>query len=90
MPDTDNVSPPTAPGAASPRTLSEFDNALEAEWKTYVAVVDIDLQGGRAVNRGGAVPVTLVNEGIVSPDQVAKLTTKAGRAAAGLPDDSKG
>lgn len=88
MPET--VSPePTASVPASPKTVAEFQDALTSEWGTYVAIVPIDLNGARAANPGDPIPVSHVKQGIVSEDQVANINTKAGRAAAGLPE-SKG
>ena len=90
MPET--VSPaPTAATPASPKTVAEFQDALTSEWGTYVAIVPIDLNGARAANPGDPIPASHVKQGLVSEEQVAKRSTKAGRAAAGLPDDeSKG
>lgn len=66
------------------QSLEEYRKAQEAEWGTYVATVPIDIHGGRAFNAGDPVPVSHVNNSVVREDQVAKTTTKAGRAAAGI------
>lgn len=74
---------------ASP--LTDAHQAERAEiYGTYVALVPIDLEGSRAFNPGDPVPVPHVERGIVRPDQVAKTTTKAGRAAAGVEENPKG
>jgi hypothetical protein len=61
----------------------------EKEYGQYVAVGAIDILGARAFNTGDPVPVSHVERGVVTPEQVAKVTTKAGRAAAGI-DETKG
>lgn len=73
-----------------PTTVEDLRKAREAEWGTYVALVPIDLDGVRAFNPGDPVPVTHVTGGVVGDDLVAKTTTKAGRAAAGIDDPEKG
>lgn len=73
---------------AEPTTVEEVRAALAAEYGTYVALAPIDINGARAFNAGDPVPVSHVERGVVSADQVAKTTTKAGRAAAGI--DEKG
>lgn len=70
-------------------TAEELRDALRAEYGVYVAVTPIDINGARAFNEGDAVPVSHVERGVVTTDQVAKVTTKAGRVAAGLPDDTQ-
>lgn len=62
----------------------------EKEYGTYVCHPDpIDIGNARAFNVGDPVPASHVERGVVSLDQVAKVTTKAGRAAAGI-DETKG
>lgn len=63
--------------------------AVDAEYGVYVAVEPIDIGGARAFNAGDSVPTSHIERGVVSDGQVAKITTKAGRVAAGL-DESKG
>lgn len=65
---------------ADPTTVEEMKAALRKEYGTYVAVVPIDILGARAFNAGDAVPVSHVEGGVVSPDQVAKVSTKAAAA----------
>lgn len=77
--------------ADAPTTAAELREAQAAEYGTYVALAPIDLNGTRAFNAGDPVPVSHVDSGVVRADQVAKVTTKAGREAAGIPaDPSKG
>jgi hypothetical protein len=72
-------------------TAQELREQQRAEYGTYVAVTAIDIEGVRAFNEGDAVPVSHVSGGVVRADQVAKVTTKAGREAAGITTDtSKG
>jgi hypothetical protein len=68
----------------TPTTAAELRDAQAAEYGTYVAVQPIDIGGARAFNVGDAVPVSHVDRGVVSTDQVAKTSTKAGRVAAGV------
>jgi len=75
----------------TPATVEELREAQRVEYGTYVAVQPIDINGARAFNVGDAVPVGHVDRGVVISDQVAKVTTKAGREAAGVTDTtSKG
>jgi hypothetical protein len=53
----------------------------EAEYGTYVAERPIDIGGARAFNAGDPVPVSHVERGVVSEDDVVKASTKAGKAA---------
>lgn len=76
--------------APVPATAVELREAQRAEYGTYVAVVPIDVGGARAFNPGDAVPVSHVERGVVATDQVAKVTTKAGREAAGIDTEKKG
>ncbi len=68
----------------SPTTAPEQQAAIEAEYGTYVATQVIELGGARAFNIGDAVPKSHVERGVVAVDSVAKITTKAGREAAGI------
>lgn len=68
----------------SPITAPEHQAAIEAEYGTYVATQVININGGRAFNPGDPVPVSHVESGVVAADTVAKITTKAGREAAGI------
>lgn len=79
-----------SPAVNGPQTLDELEAEQQRIYGQYVAVAPIDLEGGRAFNPGDAVPIDHVDRGLVRPDQVAKLTTKAGRAAAGIDENPKG
>jgi hypothetical protein len=70
-------------------TAEQYREAQRAEYGTYVANVAIDIDGARAFNVGDPVPVSHINNGVVDEGQVSKLTTKAGRTAAGI-DETKG
>lgn len=70
--------------------VDEFLAAQAKEYGTYVALGPIDIGGVRAFNKGDAVPVGHVDREVVSKEQVAKVTTKAGQAAAGLDETAKG
>jgi hypothetical protein len=74
---------PETPGGvpATPKTVEEFRQEQVAEWGTYVATTPIFIEGIRAFNVGDAVPVSHIDRGVVSTEQVAKRTTKAGQAA---------
>ncbi len=74
----------------TPQTVADRLQERAKEYGTYVAVVDINLEGARAFNAGDPVPVSHVERDVVRADQVAKLTTQAGRAAAGLDEPKKG
>lgn len=73
----------------APTTAAELRDAQAAEYGTYVATQLIKIDGVNAFNVGDPVPVSHVEGRVVSADQVAKTTTKAGRAAAGVPDETK-
>lgn len=75
--------------APDPTTVEAHQDAIAGEYGTYVAAEDIFIAGGRAFNAGDPVPVSHVDRGVVTAAQVHKITTKAGRAAAGL-DETKG
>lgn len=75
--------------APVPATAEELREAQAKEYGTYVAVAPIDINGARAFNEGDAVPVSHVERNVVRADQVAKVTTKAGREAAGITDEKK-
>jgi len=72
-----------------PATAEELREAQAKEYGQYVAVSAIDINGVRAFNEGDAVPVSHVENKVVRADQVAKVTTKAGREAAGITDEKK-
>jgi len=74
----------------SAKAIEAVEKAQEAEYGTYVATVAIDIGGARAFNVGDPVPVSHVDRGVVRAEQVAKTTTKAGQAAAGVVTTSKG
>lgn len=69
-----------------PATAEDQREAQEKEYGVYVATETIFIGGARAFNVGDPVPVSHVERENppVNKDQVAKVTTKAGRAAAGL------
>lgn len=69
---------------SAPLTADQYRQALVDEYSTYVAVAPIDVDGARAFNVGDPVPVSHVENKVVSLDQVKKVTTKAGREAAGI------
>ena len=62
-------------------TPDELRQAQSKEYGTYVATVAIDIGTARAFNVGDPVPVSHVERGVVSSDQVAKTTTKAAERA---------
>lgn len=68
--------------ADAPTTAAQFREAQAAEYGVYVAAHAIDIDGARAFNAGDAVPVSHVDRGVVSADDVKKTTTKAGQALA--------
>jgi hypothetical protein len=65
------------------QTPEEFRAAQVAEYGTYVATEPIYIDGARAFNAGDPVPVSHVERKVVAESQVAKRTTKAGKAATG-------
>lgn len=73
----------------TPVTAEEYGAAIAGEYSTYVATTAIDIDGGRAFNPGDRVPASHLERGKVREDQVAKVTTKAGREAAGLTESPK-
>lgn len=72
---------------SEPITHADHQAAIDAEYGTYVATQVIHIDGARAFNPGDPVPVSHVQRGVVFAHQVAKTTTKAGRAGS---DESKG
>jgi hypothetical protein len=66
------------------QTVEEYLKAQQAEWSVYVATEVININGARAFNPGDPVPASHVERGVVTAEQVAKITTKAGREAAGV------
>lgn len=77
---------------SQPMTAEQLREAQRVEYGTYVATQPIDINGVRAFNEGDGVPVGHVERGLVRDDQVAKVSTKAGREAAGVPtpEEKKG
>ena len=63
------------------KTVEQYRAEQAAEWGTYVASEVININGARAFNVGDPVPVSHVEAGVVTSEQVAKTTTKAGAAA---------
>ena len=59
----------------------ELRQAQAAEYGTYVATQNIEINGARAFNIGDPVPVSHVKRGVVAEDSVAKASTKAAKAA---------
>lgn len=74
----------------SPTTVAEYRAAHGVEWGTYVATQTIDIGGARAFNVGDPVPVSHVESGVVVAGEVAKVSTSAGREAAGVVSEKKG
>lgn len=68
----------------SPTSAADQQAAIESEYGTYVAAEAIFIHGARAFNAGDPVPVSHVDRGVVDKEQVHKITTKAGREAAGI------
>jgi hypothetical protein len=66
------------------QTVEEYLKAQQAEWSVYVATEVININGARAFNPGDPVPASHVERGVVNAESVAKITTKAGREAAGI------
>lgn len=58
-----------------------YRQAQAAEYGTFVAKKPIYVRGARAFNEGDPVPKGHVERGVVSEDDVAKVSTKAGKAA---------
>ena len=75
---------------SEPVTAEALRKAQEAEYGTYRAASPIFIGGARAFNAGDPVPVSHVERGIVRPDEVHKITTKAGREAAKADENPKG
>jgi hypothetical protein len=61
-------------------TAEEFRSAQEAEYSKYVAKEPISIGGARAFNPGDPVPVSHVESGVVSKDQVVGANTKTAAA----------
>lgn len=53
----------------------------QAEYGTWIANKAINIRGARAFNIGDPVPVSHVESGVVSEDDVDRKTTKAAKAA---------
>ena len=62
-------------------TAAELRSALGEEYGQFVAVVPIDIGGGRAFNPGDPVPASHVERKVVLLEQVEKVSTKAGQTA---------
>jgi hypothetical protein len=75
--------------ADDPKTADDFQAAQVKEYSTYVAKAPIFIDGARAFNAGAPVPVDHITRGVVHPDQVAKVGTKAAAEVTGL-DVEKG
>jgi hypothetical protein len=73
-----------------PRTVQEYEDSLRKEWSQYVAVTPIEIDGVRAFNAGDPVPASHVTDKLVDEASVAKVSTAAGRAAAGVDTEKKG
>jgi hypothetical protein len=76
------------PDPTPPVTVEDREKERAAEYGTYVATGPILIDGARAFNAGDPVPASHVSGGVVREDQVAKVTTKAGRVAAGIEPDN--
>lgn len=59
----------------------EYRAAQVAEYSVYVANKPINVGNARAFNVGDPVPVSHVERGVVSEDDVVKQSTKAGKTA---------
>jgi hypothetical protein len=66
-----------------PKTAEQVLAEQAREYGQYVATGPIFVNGARAFNKGDAVPASHIERGVVAPGSVAKVTTKAGREAAG-------
>jgi hypothetical protein len=62
--------------------LDDYKAAVDAEWGVYVAAEAIDLGGARAFNEGDPVPVSHVERGVVTAEQVKKRPKAGAKAAA--------
>lgn len=65
---------------SAPLTVDDQGDAYRKEYGVYVATSTIYVGSARAFNAGDPVPVSHVESGVVSSEQVAKRDTKAGRA----------
>lgn len=59
---------------SEPTTVAELKAAQDAEYGTYVAKQVIYIGGARAFNVGDPVPVSHVENKVVTEDQVTKVT----------------
>lgn len=57
----------------TPTPTEAYRDAQAAEYGVYVAAEDIFIGGGRAFNEGDPVPVSHVDRGVVTKDQVKKV-----------------
>ncbi len=63
-------------------TAEEYQERLDREWSTYVAISYIQHDGVLVAKPGDAIPITNVEQhGYVEAGLVAKTSTKAGKAA---------
>lgn len=67
----------------TPATAEELREAQAKEYGTYVAAERIEIGGALAFLPGDPVPVSHVEGGVVGAEQVAKTSTKAGKALTG-------
>jgi hypothetical protein len=74
----------------SPTTAAEFREEQAKEYGVYVANQAIFIDGARAFNAGDPVPVSHVERGVVSVDEVVKSSTKAGQALVANTSEPKG
>lgn len=63
-----------------PMTPDDIRKAAQADYGTYVAKDTVIIDGVRAFNQGDPVPASHVERGVVSHDDVVKVSTKAGQA----------
>lgn len=64
-------------------TVEEYRKEQQRVWGAYVAVKPINIAGARAFNTGDPVPVSHVERGVVSREDVVGSNTKAAAEAAG-------
>lgn len=75
---------------SAPVTAEQYAQALADEYSQFVATAPIDIDGARAFNVGDPVPASHMERQVVPADRVKKVTTKAGREAAGITTTEKG
>lgn len=64
-----------------PEPHEEYAAAQAAEYGQFRAVVPINIGNARAFNVGDAVPVSHVENGVVSKEQVERVATKSAAVA---------